>query len=147
MPGLNLDRQRWMSVFARADLEVLGELASGLVSQPHHVVRGPEIGMVMIRGRIGGLGDPFNVGEATVARCTVRLDGGETGHAYVLGRDKRKAQIAALLDALMQTGDAPAIRERVIEPLARLQEDRRSSRREKANATRVDFFTMTRGDD
>ena len=147
MPGLNPDRQRWMGVLARADLEVLGELASGLVSQPHHVVRGPEIGMVMIRGRIGGSGDPFNVGEAAVARCTVRLDGGETGHAYVLGRDKRKAQIAALLDALLQTGEAPSIRERVIEPLARLQEDRRSSRREKVNATRVDFFTMTRGDD
>ncbi len=65
-------------------------------------MRGPEGGLVMVRGRAGGGGAPFNLGEMTVTRCTVRLGSGLVGHAYVAGREPRRAELAALVDALMQ---------------------------------------------
>jgi alpha-D-ribose 1-methylphosphonate 5-triphosphate synthase subunit PhnG len=101
----------------------------------------------MVRGRIGGSGDSFNVGEATVTRCTVSLPCGTIGHAYVLGQSDRHAHVAALLDALLQTGSGPGLMENVIEPLAAEQAARRQTKRDKAAATKVDFFTMVRGDD
>ena len=66
-------------------------------------VRKPEVGLVMVRGRAGGTGMQFNVGELPVARCSVRLDDGTVGHAYVGGRSLRHAEIAAVLDALLQS--------------------------------------------
>src|SRR5206468_4389429 len=74
------------------------------------LLRGPETGLVTVRGRIGGGGAPFNVGEATVTRATVRLFSGQVGHSYALGRDKRKAKLAAIADALWQD---PAHREEI----------------------------------
>ena len=62
----------------------------------------------MVRGRAGGGGAPFNLGEMTATRCTVRTDGGFVGHAYVAGRDERLAELAALVDALLQDPDAQA---------------------------------------
>ena len=56
----------------------------------------------MARGRPGGDGAPFNLGEMTVTRCTVRLEDGTVGHAYVAGRDMRQAELAAVLDAVLQ---------------------------------------------
>ena len=50
-------------------------------------IRAPEIGAVMVRGRVGGAGDAFNLGEMTVTRCSLRLACGAVGHGYVQGRD------------------------------------------------------------
>ena len=36
-------------------------------------LRAAETGLVMLRGRIGGDGDPFNLGEATVTRAAVQI--------------------------------------------------------------------------
>ena len=36
-------------------------------------LRSPEIGTVMLRGRMGGNGQPFNVGEAAVTRAAKPL--------------------------------------------------------------------------
>ncbi len=72
------------------------------------VLRGPESGLVMVRGRAGGGGAPFNLGEMTVTRCTVRTESGLVGHAYIAGRDERRAELAALADALMQDPDRTA---------------------------------------
>ena len=66
------------------------------------MMRGPEIGLVMLRGRMGATGNAFNVGETTVTRCTVRLASGTEGHAYVQGRNGEHAKRAALCDALFQ---------------------------------------------
>ncbi len=33
----------------------------------------PRPGMTLVRGRMGGTGSPFNLGEMTVTRCVVRL--------------------------------------------------------------------------
>jgi alpha-D-ribose 1-methylphosphonate 5-triphosphate synthase subunit PhnG len=140
------DRQRWMAVLARADGAALAEAAGEFAGTPHHLLRPPETGMVMVRGRTGGSGHPFNLGEATVTRCTVQLGCGVLGHAYVLGRDGNKAALAALLDALLQTDAHNQVAARVVEPLAAGQEAQGAARQTAAAATKVDFFTMVRGD-
>jgi alpha-D-ribose 1-methylphosphonate 5-triphosphate synthase subunit PhnG len=94
---------------------------------------------------MGGSGDAFNLGEMTVTRAAVRLSGGETGLAYVAGRDRRKAEIAAAVDAMMQSAELrPAAERGVVDPLARAQAERRTAAARKAAATKVDFFTMVR---
>lgn len=111
-------------------------------------VRGPETGLVTVRGRIGGGGAPFNIGEATVTRATVRLADGTVGHAYALGRDGEKARLSAIADALWQN---PAERERIevelIAPLRAAQSEADALKRAETAATRVDFFTLVRGED
>src|ERR1700748_524834 len=80
-------RRRWMSILARAETQELGMLLRAADPPNYTVLRGPEGGLVMVRGRAGGGGAPFNLGEMTVTRCTVRLATGEIGHSYALGRD------------------------------------------------------------
>jgi alpha-D-ribose 1-methylphosphonate 5-triphosphate synthase subunit PhnG len=102
----------------------------------------------MVRGRIGGDGAPFNLGEATVTRAAVRLDSGETGFSYALGRDHDKARLAAVCDALWQSeARRDGIERHVLAPIrARLARER-TQKQEQAAATRVDFFTLVRGED
>jgi alpha-D-ribose 1-methylphosphonate 5-triphosphate synthase subunit PhnG len=111
------------------------------------LLRAPEIGAVMVRGRIGAEGAAFNLGEMTVTRCSLRLATGEVGHAHVQGRDRGHARHAALVDALMQGPEAPALRASVLEPLSRDEAARRAGRAARAAATRVEFFTLARGED
>jgi len=137
-------RQHWMSVLARAPA---GSILSGLTRDaplPDWTrLRGPETGLVMVRGRAGGSGSPFNLGEMTVTRCTVRLASGVAGHAYVAGRDERRAELAAVADALLQDpARHGALRDSLIRPLAEAQREQRLARAEKAAATRVEFFAM-----
>jgi len=137
-----------MGVLARAPRDELERLwgTHGAASE-FALLRPTETGLVMVRGRAGGTGQRFNVGEMTVTRAAVRSAGGRVGHAYVRGRDKRHADLAARFDALLQD---PARRERllaeVIAPLAARETERRARLAAKAAATRVDFFTMVRGD-
>ena len=136
------ERQRWMSVLARASAAEIEQQLIGCDALPDHTrLRGPELGLLMVRGRTGGGGAPFNAGEMTMARCTVRA-GGHTGHAYVGGRDLHQAELAAVLDAALQD---PARTDRwrgVIDRLAEAQAARRDAMAAKAAATRVQFFTM-----
>lgn len=138
-------RRRWMAVLARAAApEIEGRLRSCGEWPDYQRLRGPETGLVMVRGRMGGGGSAFNLGEMSVTRCTVRTTCGRVGHAYVAGRDARQAELAALVDAMMQNpARQAALREAVVEPLAAAQEARRAETAEKAAATRVEFFTMT----
>lgn len=111
-------------------------------------LRGPETGLVAVRGRIGGGGAPFNVGEATVTRATVRLATGEVGHAYLLGRDGERTRLAAIIDALLQRADQVGeVEERVLVPLRALKAAEENRRRAETAATKVDFFTVARGED
>ena len=140
------ERRAWMGLLARAEAGALERLSAGLGALPEaHMLRPPEIGGVMVRGRTGGTGAPFNLGEMTVTRCALRLDCGTVGHGWVQGRDRGKARLAALLDAMLQTGRASEVRDMVIAPLERAESDRRSRRAAKAAATRVEFFTLARG--
>lgn len=139
------DRKAWMGVLARARPARLKTLLPDL--PPHDLLRGPEVGAVMVQGRIGGTGQPFNLGEMTVTRCSVRLAAGQVGHAHVQGRDKAHATRAAVLDALMQTGSAAHLRAYVLTPLAAEETAARTLRASKAAATKVEFFTLVRGED
>jgi len=134
-----------MGILARANAAEIARLLEALPPPPpHRRLRGPETGLVMVRGRAGGDGAAFNMGEMTVTRCTVRLDDGTVGHAYVTGRDLRQAELAALLDALMQcSSHRAALEDAVVTPLAAAQAAARDITARRAAATRVEFFTMT----
>ncbi|MDO9707838.1 phosphonate C-P lyase system protein PhnG [Paracraurococcus lichenis] len=142
-PGIAA-RKRWMGVLARAGApEILARLAEAPPLPAHRRLRGPETGLVMTRGRQGGDGAPFNLGEMTVTRCSVALENGAVGHAYVAGRDARQAELAALLDAALQDpARQAALMDAVIEPLAAAQAARAARDAARAAATRVQFFTM-----
>lgn len=143
-----LARKRWMGVLARAGSDRLEHAWSGLDHRPDYsFLRAPEVGMALVRGRAGGTGCRFNLGEMTMTRCTVLLVGGGVGHGYVAGRGKRHAELAAVFDALLQSG---ALRDRllreVIAPLAREHSEQLRRKASKAAATKVNFFTMVRGE-
>ncbi|WP_397543677.1 phosphonate C-P lyase system protein PhnG [Roseovarius salis] len=142
------ERRTRMGLLAKAPPKQLARLWSDYGYEPAYAwLRAPESGGIMVRGRTGATGAPFNLGEMTVTRCSLRLDGGEVGHAYVQGRDKGHATRAALIDALMQTTRAETLRAAILDPLAEALEAARAARAAKAAATRVDFFTMARGED
>lgn len=143
------DRRTAMAVLAQAQADEIADWLERVSDRFDYTeLRPPETGLVMLRGRIGGDGAPFNVGEATVTRAAVELASGEKGFAYVLGRDAKKARLAALCDALLQT---PTHREQierhVLTPLRTAQQQRNALKRAQTAATRVDFFTLVRGED
>ncbi len=146
-PGRGL--KALMDILAASPGAEIAAAAAALGELPEAApVRGPETGLVMLRGRIGGDGAPFNLGEAAVTRATVRLAGGAVGHAYALGQDREKARLSAVLAALWSEGRRrDEILRHVIEPLAEARAAETSRTRREAAATRVDFFTMVRGDD
>ena len=140
-------RKAWMGLLAKAPEAQLIALWGERPDPEHEVLRAPELGSTMVRGRIGATGNAFNLGEMTLTRCSVQLSGGAVGHAYVQGRSKEKARIAALVDALMQTDAEDEIRAEILSPLAAKQQADKAARAAKAAATKVDFFTMARGED
>jgi alpha-D-ribose 1-methylphosphonate 5-triphosphate synthase subunit PhnG len=137
-----------MSVLAKAQLSELESAWEDLAEKPaYDWLRRPEVGMVMVRARTGGSGGRFNLGQMTVTRCALRLASGEAGTGYIQGRSKRHAELAALFDALLQdAGRRGALEARVIAPLEASHLERRAARSRKANATKVNFFTMVRGE-
>ncbi len=144
----NADRKAWMGVLAKAPEGRVAALLDAAVVRPEFAwLRAPEIGSTMVRGRAGGTGAPFNIGEMTVTRCALTLSTGEVGHAYIQGRRKADAEAAALVDALMQGEAAPTLRKAVLEPLEAEQDAAKTARAAKAAATKVEFFTMARGED
>ncbi|MEQ8601725.1 MAG: phosphonate C-P lyase system protein PhnG [Marivibrio sp.] len=153
------ERKAWMAVLAKAApprLKALAEDYLGSLSEEaapaFTMLRRPETGLVMVRARAGGAGAPFNMGEMTATRCTVLLneaDGTQTtGVAYIAGRDQAHAALAAKLDALLQTAaHHDAVQARIVHPLERERAARRTKRRAQVGATKVDFFTLVRGED
>lgn len=137
-----------MGVLSQGPVAALASGWAGLPEKPDwHFVRQPETGLIMVRGSIGGGGAPFNFGEATVTRCVVALDSGEIGQAIVLGRDKEHATLAACFDALWQRAETRAAVKTIAAALAAAQEAADVRVRAQTAATKVDFFTMMRGED
>lgn len=141
-----MKRRDWLSILAKAPAAEVISAWENLTTRPgFRALRAPEVGMVMVRGRMGGTGDSFNVGEMTVTRAAVRLDSGHTGLSYVAGRDRQHAEIAAAVDAMMQSPTLrPEVEDAVVTRLAQAQAQRRDAAARKAAATKVDFFTMVR---
>ena len=142
-------RKRTVDLLARTETQELLAAWDALAEKPIvQPVRGPETGLVMVRGRIGGGGAPFNLGEVTVTRATVRLASGSVGHAQALGTDREKARLSAIFDALWQEEATRGfVEERLLSPIARRIADDNNRKAEETAATRVDFFTMVRGED
>lgn len=141
-------RADWMRILSMSAWHDLEACAAPYANTAHDVLRAPETGLVMLRGRMGATGAAFNLGEATVTRCAIRLGDGREGHAYVMGRNGAHARLAAICDALLQGADGGgAVAEGVIAPLAAKLRSGHVEQSTKAAATKVDFFTMVRGDD
>src|SRR5215475_7338875 len=139
-------RKATMAVLAHSSAaEITGHLGR-LALPAHDILREPEDGLVMLRGRAGGDGAAFNLGEATVSRAAVRLASGEVGFGYTLGRDRDKARMIALCDALVQSEPfADVVETKVVVPLRAALVSRREQKAAETAATRVDFYTMVRG--
>ena len=142
-------RQRWMAVLARAETAELEAAWAGLADKPaYRLLRKPEVGLVMARGRVGGAGGAFNLGEIAVTRCAAQLADGRTGFGYVGGRDVRKCELAALFDGLLQDGARQsALLASVIAPLVAAQQARKAETQNDAARTKVNFFALERGED
>lgn len=145
--GADPSRRQALAVLAHSSTQDIAALVASLAPPAHERIRTPEQGLVMVRGRVGGDGAPFNLGEATVSRAAIRLASGEVGFGYVLGRDSEKASLIALCDAMFQAaqhrGDVEA---KVLAPLRQQLSATREARAAQVAATRVDFYTMVRGE-
>lgn len=146
------DRQNWMATLAKAPLEALESRVCQVADLPEYrFLRSPETGLTMVRGRAGGVGQVFNLGEMTLTRCVVQLlamyPEPMTGFGYVAGRSHRHAELAALCDALLQHDDwHDAVDEKVLEPLGVIAQEKREQQQQQTASTKVDFFTMLRGE-
>lgn len=148
-PERDEGRRRLMQACALASADELATAIEQIAdAAAYEIVRQPEIGLVMLRGRVGGDGAPFNVGEATVTRAVVRLATGELGFSYLLGRSKMRARLAAYIDALGQIpGQRAQFDASFVAPVMQRVESERLARRAETAATRVQFFTLVRGED
>lgn len=143
-------RAAWMRVLALAESSLLDDafVALGNDVPTYTWLRAPQTGMAMVRGRAGGTGEQFNLGEMTITRCALTLPDGTIGMAYVQGRDARHAEQAAMLDGLLQQ-DAwhDRVRQAVIDPLAQAHYRQADQKSKVAAQTKVEFFTLVRGED
>jgi alpha-D-ribose 1-methylphosphonate 5-triphosphate synthase subunit PhnG len=145
-PAPHTERQHWIGVLARASRSELQPFEDALRDVEYRLIRAPEIGMTLVRGRMGGNGAPFNVGEMSVTRCVVRLADGRTGYSYLAGRDKVHAELAALADAHLQGAQQRHWLVEMITSLAIVQAERRAQKAAETAATKVEFFTLVRGE-
>ena len=115
-------RQRWMRVLAHSQPAALAARMNALSLTPDYdTLRAPEIGLVQIQARMGGTGERFFAGDATLTR--------------------------AVIDALLQ--EQPyfqTLMETLITPLEADRSARLAARQAEVNTSRVDFFTLVRGD-
>ncbi len=141
-------RQHWMAVLAHSQPAALAERMSALSLTPaYEPIRAPETGLVQIQARMGGTGARYFAGDATLTRAVVRLASGTLGYSYLLGRNKAHAELCAVVDALLQ--EAPhfqTLMETLIAPLEADRAARLAARQAEVNTSRVDFFTLVRGD-
>lgn len=142
-------RKSLMQACARADdADFENALAAMNISPQARDVRAPQTGLIMLRGRTGATGNAFNAGEATMTRAVVQLECGHVGYGFLLGRSHKRARLAAVFDALGQDeARRDALTSSFVQPVtARWQAERRISLEQTA-ATKVDFFTLVRGED
>ncbi|MDB5769884.1 MAG: phnG [Burkholderia sp.] len=146
--GGSRDRANWISLLAKAPAATLSDAVTQYGELPQYEwLRRPETGLAMVRARTGGTGSQFNLGEMSVTRCAVRLGGGVMGVAYVAGRNPRHAELAAVFDALMQTQASEKVRAIVLQPIERALAKKLERTHAQAQATKVEFMTMVRGED
>jgi alpha-D-ribose 1-methylphosphonate 5-triphosphate synthase subunit PhnG len=145
--GKQAQRKAAMAVLAHSDAAKIACYLETIALPGYENLREPENGLVMVRGRVGGDGAAFNLGEATVSRAAVRIASGEVGFGYTLGRDREKARMIALCDALVQSNEfAAAVEANVLAPLRAAMMATQARKAAESAATRVDFYTLVRGE-
>ncbi|MFO7596987.1 MAG: phosphonate C-P lyase system protein PhnG [Desulfocurvibacter africanus] len=142
-------RRHWMGILAKAAEAELEAMWQAHAPKPEYTfARPPEVGLAMVQARAGKGGQRFHLGEMTMTRCAVRLRGGILGCSYVAGRRPRLAELAAVLDGLLQDAALrPALMREIIDPLEQARKVDRDKLAARTAGTKVDFFTMTRGED
>lgn len=146
-PNRPTPRPEWMALLSRAPLPLLEQALAQQAPAALQWLRKPETGLYMVQGRAGGTGERFNLGEITVTRCALRVggEGSAVGVAYVMGRNHRQAQLAAMADALLQDpAQHDAFDAAVLQPVRQNLALQQAQRAARAQATRVDFFTVAR---
>jgi len=139
-------RQHWLSVLAHSQPQQLLAHWPADLQPAYQLLRAPETGLTRLQARMGGTGRRFILGDTTVTRAVVRLENGVCGYSYLLGRDKAHAERCALLDALLQDDSTQHLHQQIIVPLAVLRDEQRALRSREVASSRVDFFTLVRGD-
>ncbi|MES2185993.1 MAG: phosphonate C-P lyase system protein PhnG [Pseudomonadota bacterium] len=142
-----LSRPLWMADLARAPMELLESALAGPGALVPQWLRAPETGLMMVQGRAGGTGERFNLGEVTVTRCALRLAtaSAAVGVSYVLGRSHRRAQLAAVADALLQDpAQQLALEVALLRPVRQHLAAQRAQRHARAQGSKVEFFTVAR---
>ncbi len=142
-------RTNWMGLLARAPMSLLQSALMEHIPDVPVWLRKPETGLMMVRGRVGGTGEPFNLGEITVTRCAIKIKDSQNhdrvGVAYVIGRSKKQALLVSLADALLQDELQWNFWEaKLIEPINMHLANLKDSNAQKSQETKVDFFTLAR---
>ncbi len=149
-PAPQMLRADWMALLSRAPLDLLESAVGAHWPVKPHWLRAPETGLMMVQGRAGSTGERFNLGEVTVSRCALRLQGASmeatvVGVAYALGRSHRQVGLAAVADALLQDpAHQPLLMQTLLSPVRQHLALQRSQREERAQSTKVEFFTVAR---
>jgi alpha-D-ribose 1-methylphosphonate 5-triphosphate synthase subunit PhnG len=147
---LHRERRDWMTLLSRAPIDLLESTMGVHASDAPQWLRAPETGLMMVQARVGGTGERFNLGEITVTRCALRLgdkpnDQSKVGVAYVTGRSHRRAQLAALADAMLQDdGQRGMLEKTLLTPTREHLARSRAERHARAQSTKVEFFTVAR---
>jgi alpha-D-ribose 1-methylphosphonate 5-triphosphate synthase subunit PhnG len=142
-------RAEWMGLLSRAPKELLESALKGHIPPEPTWLRKPETGLMMVKGRVGGTGEPFNLGEITVTRCAIKLHDSQSqervGVAYVLGRSKSLALLASVADALLQDElKTKEWQDALIQPIKLYLKAQQEHKEQKSQSTKVDFFTLAR---
>lgn len=142
-------RSYWISTLAQSEYAQIVEHWQATELEPsYQVIRQPEIGLAQVRARMGSTGNPFNMGDVTITRAAIKLDTGEMGYSYLCGRNKPHAELAAVIDGMLQSGvHRQALMQQIIEPLVALKFERDQQRAKEVATSKVDFFTLVRGED
>lgn len=141
-------RQKWLSVLAHSEPTTLAKLWSQQNLQPDYaLLRAPQTGLAQVQGRMGATGNAYNIGDVTLTRTVVKLASNEIGVGYIAGRDKEHCLTVALLDALLQHQDHfQPLYDSIIKPLTQLAQETMRQHEVATNQSKVDFFTLVRGE-
>ena len=113
------------------------------------ILKEPQAGLIMMRAKESAADTVFNLGEVLVSDCTVTVDG-HLGYGLVLGNKPRRAEAAAILDAVFQTADKKWIElKTAMQPWLEEQKLNRQKKEqwefERIAHSKVDFETMAGG--
>ena len=138
-------RRDWLAILVRVPAnEVIA--ASNEFDFSVVILKGPEVGLLMTNGRIHSTGRPFHLGEVSLTKCVLKDDQGLLGYGHIIGRNKQQAKAIALFDLALQrinSAEPALIRLNAWkEEVAEIE----AMESEAVEKTRVDFFTMVRGE-